>query len=184
MELEVRVEPEALHFVRYPFWPASVRKRPVVAVERFTGWNPRTFPPSLLLASGEVLYVPASKRGEVHAWALAEGVRTWEGPDNWALLLEPFLDTEFTGEQAARTEAALALHGFGPDEVSRWRERVRRPMLAANSLWWEWGHLGHFDALTALQSFSAPWTFRRFYWDSMEVVLRGAARSSGERPTA
>lgn len=171
--------------MRYPFWPASVKKRPTVPAERFTGWNPRTSPPSLIAATGEVLYVPATSRAEVNAWALAEGVRLWTGPDHWELLLEPFLDTEFTAEQSARTDAKLAGYGFPAAEVARWRERVRRPVTLANSLWWEWGHLGHFDALNAFLTFTAPWTFRRFYWDSMEVATRGsAAPSSPERPTA
>lgn len=173
--------------MRYPFWPASVKKRPAVSAERFTGWNPRTSPPSLIAGSGEVLYVPATSRAEVHAWALAEGIRTWAGPDNWGLLLEPFLDTEFTAEHAARTVALLVSNGFTAEEVTRWRERVRRPVLLANSLWWEWGHLGHFDALAAHRSFTSPWTFHRFYWDSMEVALRVPPRvepSSPGPPTA
>ncbi len=182
MELEVRVEPEALHFVRYPFWPASVRKRPALAAERFTGWNPRTFPPSLILDTGEVLFVPASAQGEVHAWALAEGIRTLCGLDLWALLLEPFLDTEFTPEQESRTLAILEGEGFSRQQVQAWRDRVGPKMLLANSLWWEWGHLGHYDVLTAFASFATPWTFRRFYWDSME--LRGVGPSSPEPPTA
>lgn len=181
MELEVRVEPEALHFVRYPFWPASVRKRPAVPAERFTGWNPRTSPPSLILDTGEVLFVPTASQAEVHAWALTEGLRTLDGLDVWALLLEPFLDTEFTPQHEGRTLSLLEAEGFPPEQVRAWRSRVGPKMLLANSLWWEWGHLGQYDMLTAFAKFSTPWTFRRLYWDSM---LKGAGRNSPEPPTA
>ncbi|MDA5284721.1 hypothetical protein [Streptomyces sp. Isolate_45] len=67
----------------------------------------------------------------------------------WGDLLEPFLDTEFTTERKAATQARLEQAGPGPDEVAGIRDKVAPLMRADNSFGEDWHHLGVADLLNA-----------------------------------
>ena len=83
------------------------------------------------------------------AWCGLHGVLHTDRPDTLALLCEPFLDTEFTPEDALRSGKMLNTLGFSDTDVATLRDTLREPMLSHNALWWEWVHLGYSDVLSA-----------------------------------
>ena len=62
--------------------------------------------------------------------------------DVWDLLLEPFLDTEFTPEQQEQTLTTLKRIGIPRTDVMRIRRSVQGAVLAYNFFLWNWVHLG------------------------------------------
>ncbi len=114
------------------------------------------FPPLVWHHDGriETCALPAFTRD---AWCESAGgrqggrLRHTDRADAVALLCEPFLDTEFTPEDAARTEEQLGRLGFAPAEVAEHRKRLSGPMLAYNAIHWEWAHLGVSDVCAALR---------------------------------
>lgn len=127
------------------------------------------FPPELVLASGEVLFLPRRDESALDLFARANGIPRVSRHDVWADLLEPYLDTEHDVEHQARTLARLAQSGFEREEVETLRGLVGEPMLRYNAVLWDWTHLGHLDLLAALPDR----TLRDFYARSMEIANRG-----------
>lgn len=173
-------------FPWYPFAPASVRRERRLDARRIWAWNPDSSPPALYVDAVESIFVSAEHQDELTAWCDRLSVPKRRPRDVWSFLLEPYLDTEVTPECLARVDGQLRECGFSRAEIASLRARVSRRMLAYNALVWEWVHLGHYDVLHAMHSFSFPWTFRRFYWHSMAVAFRGfvtrTPRDPNQRP--
>ena len=71
--------------------------------------------------------------------------------DIWGLLLDPFLDTEFSREQQEQTLQLRGRCGISSAEVEAIRARVEPAMISYNfdSMLWDWVHLGLTDILDA-----------------------------------
>jgi hypothetical protein len=167
----ISFQPGRLAFQSYPFAPASVRTEPVILRPWIVGWSATTAPPSLWLESREVLFVHAEQKAELASWCAEHRVPELKPVDVWSLLLEPYLDTEFSADDDARVNDQLASVGLDAREVAALRKRVGSRMLTYNALLWEWIYLGQFDLLQAFQPLN-PW-FKKLYWESMETAWRG-----------
>lgn len=132
--------------------------------------DPGGFPP-LLRTGDELLFVSATRKAELEAWALKQGVPLRSRFDVWAALLEPALDTRFSAEQQKRTLEQLLRHGFTAREVEAIRARVVEPMRRWNldSMTWEWVHLGLFDVLQVMEGRPGFEGFRR---EATAIALR------------
>ncbi|GEE00134.1 hypothetical protein nbrc107696_05800 [Gordonia spumicola] len=148
----------------YPFPAASVVDRPVLHVARIRDVDPAACPPEIRTVDGETLFIVKALEPDLAAFAERNGIPQVRRPDAWGLLLEPFLDTSFTDEDARASIDALAEMGVGRDEARRVRRRVGRMMLAYNAIMWDWADLGLADLLTAAA------------WRPDLLVLRGRAR--------
>lgn len=169
-------------YLSYPFPPSHVYPRGFLPYESIAEVLPERAPPELRTVKGETLFVSARRRA-----ALLEAIETYGLPtvrrvDVWALLLEPFLDTEFDEAHQERTIALLLEHGFSRQAIDLLRRRVSVPMAAYNieSGLWDWVHLGLFDVLMAQNGFIAGehrrlslQKFTPFYWEAMEIAGRG-----------
>ncbi len=139
--------------------------------------DPGAWPPEARTA-GEVLFVPAGRRAALEQAAAGHGIPVVARLDVWALLLEPFLDTELSDAEQRRTAELLAGAGIGPELRERLRATVGPAMIAYNfdSMLWEWVHLGLLDALCALRGRSADEDFARFYREAMALALAAPRR--------
>ncbi|MFJ3793139.1 hypothetical protein [Kitasatospora sp. NPDC090091] len=112
--------------------------------------DPAASPPEIRTVAGETVFVRAERRAELESFCLANRIPRQSRPDVWGALLEPFLDTEFTPERQAATQACLSrVAGLSAGEVADIRARVAPLMRAYNGLHWDWHHLGLADLLDA-----------------------------------
>lgn len=107
------------------------------------------WPPEVVLRDGRVGFVPAARRRDLELFGRLHGVPVVERTDVWALLAEPFLDTELDEPARAALDRRLAEAGVPPDEAAAIRGFLRVAMLARTAMTWEWVHYGLWDVLEA-----------------------------------
>lgn len=170
---------DILEFRSYDFAPASVCGTPRVMAGSINDFDRTTFPPSIRVGR-ELLFLPHPQDPGLATFVERNKIPEASRADVWALLLEPFLDTEFSPDEQARTRRLLAAAGIPPSEIEEIRGRVGDAMLRYNSLLWEWIHLGLYDLLTAMRPGPlGAGSYEALYWWAMEIALRPDGR--GER---
>lgn len=145
--------------------------------------DPAAAPPEIRTVSGETLFVPAGRRGELELFCRDNQIPLRVRPDVWGDLLEPFLDTEPTDEERAATLGRLNRVGLGAAEVAAIREEVAPLVLAYNAVHRDWHHLGLADLLDAATAVRLPGVRAAepagragfFSW-AMRIADLGAAR--------
>ena len=60
--------------------------------------------------------------------------------------------------------------GLSESRVMEIRERVGAPMIALNSVWWNWWFFGLYDVLNAMQAALEPEEYRKFYAEAMQIA--------------
>ncbi len=145
---DVRFAPGAVVFHAYPFPGARVHNSGEVAWSEVDEVDLEAAPPEVRVR-GETLFVSATRKDELRRAALEHGVPDVPRVDVWDLLLEPFIDTVFDDADQERTLGRLEQNGISHAEAEAIRATVREPMLAYNSLIWDWVHLGMYDLLSA-----------------------------------
>lgn len=173
---------DGIEFRHYPFPPASVYRRGRIPYSQIRDFDPSAAPPEIRTVAGETLFISAEQKEELTQAATAAGLTIYRRVDVWDMLLEPFLDTEFSDEHEEQTLALLEKHGITRSETSSIRTSVAQKMLSYNSIAWEWCHLGLYDVLLAMKT---PWDglslfgkrgtkrYQSFYWHAMELADRG-----------
>ncbi len=147
--MPVRFEIDRIAFSNY-LVPLGVRAKPfAIFPAEICEVRTSRSPPEILLHSGEVLFVEAQEREQLAAFAQGHSIPDVQRSDIWELINEPYLDTEFTAEQQARTLELLAAEGFCEGEVEAIRHRVGPRMLRYNAILWDWVSLSHADVLWA-----------------------------------
>ena len=141
-------------------------------------------PPEIRTLDGETLFVPAEQQADFLKAIADQSLNVVQRPDIWYLILEPFLDTEFTAEQSEQTIERLAEFGIPRSEVTRTRDEVEAAMLSYNSPIGDWLHLSLYDVLYAMRNTLTtkaianrffPARYARFYQDAMQIAERGNA---------
>lgn len=172
---------DGITFTEYPFPPASVYPNGRLSYAAIRDVDP-SFPPEVRTLRGETLFISAAEVEALRAAIGAAGLTIVERVPVWELLLEPFLDTEFSLEEQERTLAMLKSVGLAQEEVAKLRESVGSAMLAFNAVHWDWVHLGHSDLLEAtrwpvtwkgIKNRMFPRKYSEFYWHTMEIADRG-----------
>ena len=139
----------------YPFPGASLHPSGVLAADRVRDGDDGAPLPELRLLSGETVFVPAARRGELKSFCRRNGIALRRRPDLWAALLEPFLvptlERALADEPDAAARALLARHGVDAEEVEVIRARFGPAMRAYNGVLGNADHLGLPDLLWALQ---------------------------------
>jgi hypothetical protein len=171
-----------IHITQYPFPPASIYPHGRIECSAIRDVDPGAGPLEIRTRHGETLFVSAEQSDAFHDWIAKSQLPIVRRVDVWHLILEPFLDTEFTPEQQEQTLVALSDIGIPRTDVMRIRGSVGSAMLAYNVLLGDWVHLGLFDVLTATRR-GLSWIsishrlFRKrysdFYWSAMELADRG-----------
>ena len=168
-------------FSQYPYPAASLAATATVAWSQVVSIDSTATPPEIRVVS-EILFVPAPMREALVEWSVRHSVAHVRHIDVWALLLEPFLDTEFNDDDADRTLRVLEANGVTNAEAAQVRTEVGECMRRYNleSGLWDWCHLGLLDLLEAHRGVLAGEScrldddaFRRFYRRAMELALRG-----------
>jgi hypothetical protein len=171
-----------INITQYPFPPASIYPHGRIECSDIRDVDPDAGPLEIRTRRGETLFVSAEQSDAFHDWITKSHFPIVRRVDAWHLILEPFLDTEFTSEQQKQTLVALRDIGIPRTDVMRIRGSVESAMLAYNVLLWDWVHLGLFDVLTATRQ-GLSWIsishrlfrnrYSAFYWSAMELADRG-----------
>ena len=166
----------------YPYTPATVFPNGVLAYDSIREICVTSLPFEIRTKRGELLLVPASNKDAMIAAAQARGIPILRRIDVWGLILEPFVDTEFTEKMDAKTRTELLATGVDEVTLTRMRDRLARIVGDYNLKFvWNWWGLSLFDAFDAIQFCSRIKViqamnddeYKQFYWEAMELAGRG-----------
>ncbi|MFW9842982.1 MAG: hypothetical protein ACFFEV_00215 [Candidatus Thorarchaeota archaeon] len=170
---------DAIGFKKYDFPPSTVYSRigmKKVLAEKIDEIDLQGAPPTLKV-DNELIFISAEHRSELESFAKRNNIEIRARFDIWDAILEPFIDTEFTPEDAKQIQENLEKYGLGEETVQKWRERVKEAMIAYNfgTGLWDWVHLGQWDMLNAYKlGMGEKLTeeeYTQLYWNSMEIAL-------------
>lgn len=169
---EVLIQPAGITFTAYPFQPALVCKQTTITASDIINIGINAAPPSIRIGN-ELIFVPATLKRELLFYANRHQIPLVERGYIWDLLLEPFLDTEYTPETHQRLNGILAGYGLSAETIQVIREEVRIQMLKYNfdTMLWEWVSLGLLDVLSAMRPQYDTDQFADFYRRAMEIAL-------------
>ena len=182
VSLDIEFREDGVAFRAYLFEPASVYPSGKLSYGAIREVLPAMWPPEIRTHSGEVLFVSATQKDQLLAAATQHALPIVARVDIWALILEPFLDTEFSQQSQQRTLEILHESGVDRELCEALRREFGPAMYHYNfaTFLWEWVHLGLFDLFSALSSVPhklLPWRRGRslatFYWEAMEIAGRG-----------
>lgn len=169
-------------FTGYPFVPATVYPSGYVPHNAIKEVVVTGSPPEIRTVEDEVLFVERSRMDELIQCARRANIPIVGRVDVWSLILDPFVDTQFTEEEKARSDRQLEECGIRRKECEGLRNRVAPAMTAYNfdSGLWDWSHLGLYDLLCALSGILSGAAhklekrkMKRFYWKAMAIAARG-----------
>ncbi|MEJ9078639.1 hypothetical protein WKY82_09485 [Gordonia malaquae] len=176
---EVHFADTVMMFAHYPFRAASVISDPTLHTSQIRDVDPTSCPPEIRTVDGETLFVAKADEPLLAEFAERNGIPVVHRPDVWPRLLEPFLDTEWTGDSQRSARELLLDVGIEPGEARAVRLRVWRIMRAFNAIMWDEWNLSLYDLLLASTWF--PTRIRRkhrpeFYNWAMELADRPTSR--------
>ena len=180
--MKLTFDQEFVSFHNYPFPGSSIHPRGKVTAGSIRDVDPDAYPPEIRTRDGETLFVPRARQTDFQKFIGDQSLKVVQRPDVWSLILDPFLDTEFTAELQELTFERLAEFGLTRDQVQQTRDQVESAMLSYNQPFGEWRHLGLFDMLHAMRSTLtisslihriSPERYARFYWDAMQMAELG-----------
>ena len=152
------------YYFRYGFMKGK-RQLPYDLIEEI---RVNTQPITAKVDGNELIFLKGLKREEVVSKAEQKNIPIKCPIDNWSLICDEFLDTEFTPEQQERTLSILEQNSISRAEVNKIRKRLRWRMLLRTYVSWEWVYYGQHDVLSEL----FPLTKKKYWW-AMEIALRG-----------
>jgi hypothetical protein len=184
--LDVDFRTDGVAFHAYPFEHASVYPSGVVGYSTIREVLPGMWPLEIRTRSGEVLFISATQKDQLLAAAAHHALPVVVRVDVWALILEPFLDTEFDEQEQQRTLEMLQENGVDRDLCEALRREFGPAMFHYNfaTFLWEWVHLGLYDLLSAIElepGRLTRWQGRSramLYWEAMEIANRGRILAS------
>jgi hypothetical protein len=169
----------SIGFRDYDFFPSTVYTRTSmkkIMAGEIDEIDLDAAPPTLKI-DNELVFISAEFRSDLESFAKRNGIEVKSRFDIWDAILEPFIDTEFTAENAERNQENLMKYGLGKDQVAEWRDRVRESMIAYNfgTGLWDWVHLGLWDLLSAYKHGMGERLtkdeYTQLYWSSMKIAL-------------
>ncbi|KPV61252.1 hypothetical protein QJ48_00930 [Paenibacillus sp. A3] len=168
-----------VHFQNYPFQASSIYPHGSVASEDISEILIARCPPEVRLKSDEVLFVSAVHKESLKLFAKSNNIPIVSRVDTWSFICEEFLDTEFSDEDKEKVYRLLENEGLDRNFVKEMRQFLYNPMMAYNSIMWDWAHLGLYDVLLAVSG-QFPYgekvkfteeAFRDFYSNAMKLAM-------------
>lgn len=176
---------DIVEFIDYPFSAASIYPNGIIHKDKIKEVLLNQFPPEIRTLDGEILFISAPYKEKLKIFAQNNNIPIVKRVDIWSLILEEFLDTEFSEEDRGSVFKILEDCGVNRDEVIRIRKSLQELMIAYNfkSMLWEWFHLGLYDLLQAYNGKLAGNNyklnnreFKTIYWKAMELGNKGFLR--------
>lgn len=164
------IEPHKIVLENYPFKPSKAYPYMVLNAHDIHAVVLKSHPPQLCY-KGDWIFIAVEKLQELTVFVETNAIRT--APKNWVwdYILEPFLDTAHTKEEAERTLHALVEKGMHSAQVAAIRKEVSQQMYRYNfdTMLWEWVSLGLLDVLQAMRVAYSDRAFEEFYNKAMAI---------------
>jgi hypothetical protein len=173
-----------IHFPRgYYFRHGHLKKRNTLHYAVIDEIRINTVPISAKINNNEIIFLDGPDKNECVEFARNNNIPVTEPQDNWSLICDEFLDTEFGEDVKERTIRQLEENGIERGELAKIRKRISFRMLMRTYASWEWIYYGQYDVLSELW----PLTKKKYWW-TMDIALRkktaGIQADSMSRPFA
>ncbi|MEM6801097.1 MAG: hypothetical protein AAF696_06810 [Bacteroidota bacterium] len=163
-----QIQADGFYFPKgYYFKQGMLKRQKSLPFHQIREIRVNTHPITAITHSKEVIFLKGLKREDIYDWENKQQIPLIAPQDNWALICDEFLDTEYSPEEQARTLERLAEKGIGEAEVAQIRKRLKTRMLIRTYVSWEWMYYGQFEVLTELW----PLNQKKYKW-TMDVALR------------
>jgi hypothetical protein len=184
--MTVTFGPDHIVFAGYEFPWASVHPHGVLTATRIRDCYVEVGPLEIRTVSGETLFLSWDDKPGLAEFCRRHDIPVVSRLDVWGNLFEPFLDTEFSSSEQSATDARLRAVGLSQSSIDAIRQRLTPLMHSYNfdSMLWEWGHLGLYELLKALNGHlvdpalpAALGDLGEVYWWAMEIADYGRAKA-------
>lgn len=151
------------YYFKYGFLKDQ-KKLPFINVNEI---RTNTFPISAKINGNEIVFLRGLKKTDLDNFMSKTDIPLVKPQDNWALICEEFLDTEFEEERKEITLILLEQSGIERIESRQIRKRLKIRMLLRTVAFWEWIYYGQYDVLIELWPLN-----EKKYWWTMDIALR------------
>lgn len=157
----------------YPFEPSNVYPSREIHVPEINEIHLDCYPLTLKIEK-ELIFISRNLLEDLKNFATQNDIPIKTRTANWNWITEPYLDTEFDQAQKEKTIELLISNGISAAEIEELRTEIADQMYKYNfdTMLWEWGILGLYDVLIAMQPKYSKSEFEQFYWKAMEIEQR------------
>jgi hypothetical protein len=106
-----------------------------------------TFPLVAIVNKSEVIFLRGIKKEDLNFVVGLANIPLKEVQDNWSLLCDKYLDTEFDQEYKEKSLSKLINAGFTHQDIKKIKKIIGWRMMLLTFLTWEWIHYSHYDVL-------------------------------------
>lgn len=158
---------------KYPFEPSIVYVEKIIKASEINSICYDSFPPMIRI-NDEVIFITREYMNDLKEFTKVNNLKTFKETNNWNMLLEPYLDTEYTKECDIRMTKLLNENGITTKEINKIRNEVEKQMYKYNfdTMLWDWCNLGLNDVLCAMRVKYNKKNYQDFYKRAMEIELR------------
>ncbi len=161
---------KANHFLfpqGYIFNHGFLKRRKTLPFKKIDEIWTNTYPIVAKINDNELIFLIGITTEKLIPLAETQKIPLATPQDNWALLTEEFLDTEYSLQHQTQTISQLQSVGISEEEVKRIRKSISFMMRTHAAISWEWQYYGQYDVLR--QFFPLK---KKTYWWTMEIALR------------
>lgn len=171
-----------IKFIEYPFQASDIYFKKEILLSEIEVCIENFIPPVIQTKKKELLFISAVQKEQLLEFCKKSKIPVIQKNENWADILEIFLDIDITKEELEFCYKRLKENGISKELCDMIRKEVWNKMIAYNfaSCLWEWVHLGLYDVLEAsLGIFSGKKycmeqkEFQKFYWQAMKIEFMG-----------
>ncbi|WP_188460470.1 hypothetical protein [Marivirga lumbricoides] len=162
-----RIESDHFYFPNgYYFRHGFLKRSKKLPFSKVQELRTNTHPVSALVNNNELIFLLGIESKDVLAHDQLS-IKAKQRNDNWSLLCEEFLDTEFSEALQKTNIAKLEKAGISKEEQQAIKKRLKVRFLIRTMVTWEWVYYGQYDVLCELW----PLTQKKYWW-TMDVALR------------
>lgn len=171
-----RVQDDRILFDFYEFYFSSLKKNPLLTIDRINEVDFNTYPCSMDIDNGELIFFNHGDTDSIEEFVERNNIQRSEKIDVWRLLCDEFLDTELSDEEARRNHRTLLNLQFSESDLREVRDRIKWTLFGTM----EWVYLGHWDLLAMKQYRSLFYRLNgtSYYWWTMRIAMKGKTRAN------
>ncbi|MEQ1733105.1 MAG: hypothetical protein ABL940_05495 [Bacteroidia bacterium] len=129
---------------------------------------------SVCINANEIIFIPVNYKIQLDQFVSRYSIEMIERADVWELICYPFVDEHRTEEDLLANQKMLNELFFDENEVREIRRKIKMLMIIWVIFTMEYTSIIHLDVLCARRNiyFFKPF-FKRFYWFTMKIALKG-----------
>lgn len=178
----MKIEKDGIYFEQYDFPGVTVYPKGFIKYEEISEFIENIMPPIIRTRYDDIIFVSSTIKEELKESLIKNGVKVVKRNDLWSLILEEFLDTEFTEKDRELCYKILEENEVERIECDSIRKNIKDMMLSYNfeSGLWDWTYLGLYDLLSAANGILVNKKYKlkdkefiSFYKEAVKLALKG-----------